>query len=286
MIFNHLFTLLAHTHIHTKQETTTKGASTSTATFISNTTVTSTAITATKKIQQTRSIQIRKTKSGTELETLEITSQEATHEDKVVVQLQSLMREYNSLYRDIERGTRRIHSIWENIVNEDVECCDVGNWEMQCEIAPSQQNQICSILSKIISIENSVLNRFDDLQNFIDTLCKADRSYSLNSPCKIFKNDEDPLDHLQVIQLFKFDTKTQKFPSALELHEFLQVNEHIDRIMNAYDMITKVMTVVSRNCPNGHSEQSIIGHIHKKFLELLQKFEATILRLNKCLKLN
>ena len=60
---------------------------------------------------------------------------------------------------------------------------------------------------------------------------------------KIFKSDEDPLDHLQVIQLFKFDTKSQKFPSALELHEFLQVNEHIDRIMNAYDMMTKVMNV-------------------------------------------
>lgn len=286
MIFDHLFTLLAHNHSHhTKQEptTATKGVSTSTATFITNTTVTSTAITATKKIQQTRSIQIRKTKSGTELEALEITSQEVRSEDKVVTQLQSLMREYNSLYRDIERGTKRIHSIWENIVNEDLECCDVGNWEMQCEIAPSQQNQICSILSKIISIENSVLNRFDDLQNFIDTLCKTDRGYCLNSPCKIFKNDEDHLDRHQVIQLFKFDTKTQKFPSALELHEFLQVNEHIDRIMNAYDMITKVMAIVSNK---GNSEESAIGHIHKKFLILLQSFEATILRLNKCLKLN
>lgn len=297
MIFDHFFT----THKIYKNEQTTAvkststtylypGTTTTTTTTVSTTntsnTTTTTTTTTNKKIQKTRSIQIRKSKSGSDLETLEI-SQETTAQERFSAQIQGIMKQYNSLYRDIERGTQRIHSIWENIVNEDLEsCCDVGNWELQCEIAPRQQNQICSILSRIISLENSVLNRIDDLQNFIDSLCKVDKSCNLNSPCKLFKNDEDHLDHHQVTHLFKFDTKSQTFLSALELHEFLQVNEHIDRIMNAYDMITKVKAIVSHSCAKGDSEESAIELIHKKFLLLLQNFESTIVTLNKCLKLN
>lgn len=246
-----------------------------------------------RKQQQTCNINIKKckpirnTNSNNLPEAEKKTLQSPSNQN--VLKLHKAMVTLFDIWIEMEKGISRTQKIWENLVNLEDELQDIGHWEMQREVAPKQQSLMCDILVKLIAIENSMLNRLEDLQNFIDKQFTFDVSRSSNSNPHVKIKAEEKLDHHRLIELFKYDSVIQAFPHALQLHEFLQVNEHIDRVMLAFqyiDHIKKLYHVCQSADQQEFTEDLPLEQIHKKFQMLLQNYETTVLKLNYCLKLN